>query len=576
MSAAPASLFATPLIRRLRVLAILTATVEVAAMVAQMWFVSSAIALVFLHHAPLSRVAVTLLFAAGSGALRIVAATTRRVGADVITIHGKAVLRRRFVHTLGTGGITLLHERGSSDFVNLIGDGIERLDAFIRLYLPQQAIVICTPLIIAAAALSRDITTAIILGVTAPVLPLFMVLIGRSTERRVQHQWERLARLGAQLLDGLRGLPTLLLFGREQAEAKLLQTLGEGYSSSTLSILQLAFLSSLVLEFMIAVSIGLVAVSLGSRLLNGGIGFQRALFLLLLTPEFYRPLRELGAQRHAALEGTAAASDLAGVLASPPRLTHAAGVTVPTQPFPITLEHVTVQFPNRATPALADVTLELPGPSLIAVVGPSGAGKSTLLSLLCAFIEPTGGEIRVGGDLLTCLDRTEWQKHIAFVPQNPQLIEGSLRENLTVTAGDGVQARLAVVASQLHIDTIANRLPRGWDTLLGDGHARLSGGEIRRVAVARALLRGSPVVLLDEPTASLDLESELDLQRVIESLRVNRLVIVVAHRLSTLASADLVIILHEGRVAAVGRHAELLKLEPLYQSLWETACAPVP
>jgi len=383
--------------------------------------------------------------------------------------------------------------------------------------------------------------------VLAVVVPVFMWLVGRSTERRAQERWRALAQLSTHFLDVVRGLPTLRAFNRGQAQAARIEAVGEEYRRTTMATLRVAFLSGAVLELAATLGIALVAVVVGVRLAEGRIGFEPALTVLVLAPELYLPLRNLAAQFHASADGAAVAGrllDLSEARPLPPRST---AVPDPAN-VPITFASVSFSYPARDVDVLRSVDLRLEPGETVALVGPSGSGKSTLLSLLLRFAEPSQGRVLVGTDDLGSLDAATWRRRIAFVPQGPTLFRGTVADNIRLgdpTAGsEDVQAAARLAGAHEFV----SRLPLGYETEVGEGRRQLSAGERRRVALARAFLRDAPLVLLDEPTADLDPLSATLVADAIERLRVGRTLLLVAHRPELAARADRIVRLEDGRI----------------------------
>jgi ATP-binding cassette subfamily C protein CydD len=378
-----------------------------------------------------------------------------------------------------------------------------------------------------------------------------MVAVGSYTDEHVRSQWLALGRLSAYILDVVQGLPTLKLLWRAEAEGQRLATLSASFRIRTLRALKYAFLSSFVLELMTTAAIALVAVELGLRLLNGTIGFAATLQVLLLAPEFYRPLRELGAQRHAAMEARPVTERIHSLfeLALPPgrETTDAAP---PKGPLTVEFREVSYLYPGTAEPALRSVTLSLPHGSRTALVGPSGAGKSTLASLLLRFVEPTSGAIRADGVAIDTLSVEHWRERLAFVPQRPYLFDTSALENLRLARPSASVAEVEYAAELAGAHEFLQQMPEGYHTRLGERGTRLSGGQAQRLAIARAFLKGAPLLILDEPTSALDAESERHVRGALERLAERCTILLIAHRLSTVRTADQVIELRAGRVVA--------------------------
>jgi len=390
-----------------------------------------------------------------------------------------------------------------------------------------------------------------------PLIPVFAALVGLYTKERTERQWRLLARLGGHFLDVVEGLQTLKVLGRARAQAEVIRRVTGEHRTASMAALRITFLSALVLELAAALATALVAVEVGLRLLGGHIGYQTALLVLLLTPEAYLPLRNLGAQFHASAEGTAAAGQALDILDTPLPEPHAAPsgrpVRVPDVSVnPVELDNVTLHYPGRAEPALFEVSSTITPGEHVAVTGASGAGKSSLLALLLRFAEPTSGRVTVGGTDLANITAADWRRQIAWVPQRPYLFAGTVAENIAL--GEPGAAPDAVIrAAQLAgADEFIAGLPGGYGAHLVERALNLSAGQRQRLALARAFLRDAPLLLLDEPTAHLDPATAAEISAVIDSLGAGRTVILLSHDERQLASADRVLILDRGRLRPLG------------------------
>ena len=514
----------------------------------------------------------------------------------------KSELRERlFTHLLQLGPTFCKGER-TGELVATTYEGIERLDAYVGRYFPQMILSILIPLLIASTILPLDWVSAFLLLITGPIIPLLMVLIGSYTEKHIQRQWVALSRMSAHFLDAVQGLTTLKLFGRSTAEQAHIAQVSESFREKTLKVLRMAFLSGAVLEFMTAMAIGLVAVTLGVRLLNNGISFESAFLILLLTPEFYRPLQELGVHRHAGMEGNAAAKRIIEILESGGVGTDLASVRrsqgsplpttgrvqgagrrqadAPTNsllvgasaclrlpPLTIALRGVTYTYPGNDRPSLRDITLTLPAHTSTALVGRSGAGKSTLVNALLRFVEIESGEITVNGILLTELPVETWREYIALVPQRPYIFYGSVRENIRLARPTASDREVEEATELAGAATFIDQLPQKYETQIGEQGTRLSAGQIQRLAIARAFLKNAPLLILDEPTSSLDPESEAVIRHALERLMQDRTVLVIAHRYNTIANAGQVLVLQDGQIVEVGHPAEIRSHNGAYAQL---------
>lgn len=478
----------------------------------------------------------------------------------------KTDLRSRLVKQVLAAGPIQTAGIPAGEVASTIVQGVENIEGYFSRYIPQLAGAVLIPIIVLIVAVPLDYTAAIIMCVTAPLIPLFMTLIGQQAKRRNKQQWEKLSYLSAHFLDVMRGLTTLKLFGRSREQAKVIARMSNEFRDTTLSVLKIAFLSSLVLELFSTISIALIAVSVGLRLLYGQMDFINAFFLLLLAPEFYLPLRQLGTHFHTGMAGAAAADSIYRLLILAPEKHYEVGKPFSEENINICFQNVYAAYDNGKTPALTGLSFEIKSGSKMALVGPSGAGKSTVINLLIMFIKPEHGQITINGMPLNDIDRNDWLSHIAYVPQMPHIFYGTVADNIRMgseVAPDKIKE--AAKAAGAH-DFIA-ALPSGYETVIGEGGHCLSGGERQRIALARAFLREPRFLILDEATASLDAHSEEVIQQAVKKLMHGRTVLVVAHRLTTVIDADKILVLDKGRKVEYGNHTELLAQKGLYSKM---------
>ncbi len=430
---------------------------------------------------------------------------------------------------------------GTAELVTLATRGIDALDGYFSRYLPQLVLALLVPVTVLGVVLDQDWVAALIIGVTLPLIPVFMIVIGMATRRRTVRELATLQALAGHFLDAVAGLPTLKVFGRAKAQATAIRAATDAYRRSTMATLRLAFASSLALELLATLSVALVAVSVGLRLLGSELTFRSALFVLLLAPEAYLPLRQVGASFHASAEGLAAVARVFAVLETPlPPAGQRLDVPGPAT-SELRIEGLTVAYPGRGEPALSNVSLTVRRGEILALTGPSGCGKSTLVAALLGFVQPESGSMYVGGVDLAELDPATWRSVIAWVPQRPYLFAATLEENIRLGRPEALAPAVDAAVAAAGLTALVGRLSLGLATVLGDGGAGLSAGERQRVALARAFLRDAPLLLLDEPTASLDGATEAEVIEAVRRLARGRTVLLVAHRPALVALADRVI-----------------------------------
>jgi ATP-binding cassette, subfamily C, bacterial CydD len=432
--------------------------------------------------------------------------------------------------------------------------GAAALEATFARYLPQVVLAVVVPVAVLTLVAAIDLVSAGVMLLTLPLVPVFMWLVGRFTERRTRERWKALTILASHFLDVVRGLPTLRAFNRGQAQVERISEVSERYRRSTMGTLRIAFLSGAVLELAATLGIALVAVTVGVRLVDGNLALEPGLTVLVLAPELYLPLRNLAAQFHSSAEGRAASERLLDLIDAPPATR--SGTAAPPSPenVPIRLEGVSFAYPARPGEVLHVVELELSSGEAVALVGPSGAGKSTIAALLLRLVEPTRGRVTVGPvDLARC-DSRAWRAQVAWVPQRPTLFRGTVADNVRLGDPRAEDGRVRAAATLAGADGFIRELPRGYETVVGDGGRPLSAGELQRIALARAFLREAPFVILDEPTANLDSESAELVADAVNRLRDGRTVLLAVHRPELAVLADRIVRLEAGRI--VERTAE--------------------
>jgi ATP-binding cassette, subfamily C, bacterial CydD len=448
----------------------------------------------------------------------------------------KSGLRRALTaRSLQLGPVWLGGQR-AGEITTLSTRGLDGLDSYFARYLPQLVLAVLVPIAVLVRVAIADWVSAVIIAVTLPLIPAFAVLVGWHTKAQTRRQWRLLATLGGHFLDVVEGLPTLKLFGRARAQEDVIAKVTNDYRAATMSTLRVAFLSGLVLELAAALATALVAVEVGLRLLYGHLGYETAMLVLLLTPEAYLPLRAVGAQFHASMEGAAAATRVFQILDTPvpgppppgPRTTlRPAGADLRSED--IRLNGVTVAYPGRPRPALEAVSLTIAPGERIVLRGPSGAGKSTLIALFLRFIAPTAGSITVGDRDLAALDMGLWRRQIGWVPQQPYLFSGTAADNIALGEAGASRDAISRAARLAGAADFIEALPAGYDTPLGERGLRLSAGQRQRIALARVFLRDPPLLLLDEPAAHLDPASARQIGTAIDTALADRTVILVSH-----------------------------------------------
>ena len=520
-------------VRRHLSLSVVLGSITAVAVVVQAWLIATVVDLGFGGAGPSTRISGLILGVALCFALRGALTWVHQVAANRAALAVKAQLRDDVM-------AALLDERGvrtrpdSGSCIALLGSGIDALDGYFAKYLPQLVLMVTVPVLVVATVTWADPMSGVTIGLTLPLIVIFMILVGLLTKEKTEKRWLALKKLNYHFTDVLDGLMTLKIFGRSQREG--MRRVGEQHRQESMAALKLAFLSSLVLEFFATISVALVAVSVGLRVVDGSLDLRTALFVLLLAPEAFMPLRQVGAHFHDSAEGLEAANDVFEILES--GRAHTGRCRVPDlRSAVIEFEDVHYAYPGRSSAAVDGLSARLIPGACTAMIGRSGAGKSTALALLLGFLDPQEGRITVGGVDLRDLDLTEWRACVAWVPQRPALVSGTISSNVALGSPGAFSADVRAALD----DAGARAL--SLDREVREGGTNLSAGELRRVGMARALLRvrhgGARLMVLDEPTAGLDHETE---EQVLSSLRERGVTIfLVAHRRAAINLADRIV-----------------------------------
>ncbi len=547
--------------------------------VAQALLVAASIDAVTVRGGALGDIAWQLALLTAVVGLRAAAIWTSERAAQQAGAAVKRSLRSRIVARAIELGPVALAAVPVGRLVAAATDSLQAIEPYYSRYLPAARLAAITPLLVLAVVAALDWVSALVLVVTAPLIPVFMVLIGDGTERVNRRQWTKLTRMSGHFLDVIQGLATLKALSASRREAQRVARVADDYRRDTMAVLRIAFLSSFALEFFATIAIALVAVLIGFRLMWGELAFFNGLAALLLTPELFLPLRALGTAYHARLEAIGAAGAIAEFLERPPVASMSGGkpgheqlVSRPSadhRGIAIAFEDVHVAFPGGRI-GLSGLSLKIAAGARVAIVGPSGAGKSTLLNVLLGFVAPAGGRVLVDGVPLGEIDLAAWRRLVAYLPQRAHMFDTTIARNIAmVLDGDSIDERRVVEAARrAHAYDFVMRLPDGFATHVGERGAGLSGGEVQRLALARAFYRDCPVVLMDEAAAHLDRASEAAVAAVIPHLAAGRTLVSVAHRLGSARDADRILVLDGGCLDEDGSHAELIANGGLYARLW--------
>lgn len=542
-----------------------------AAAVGQAWWTSQAIGRAFLDGESRADLWPTLCLLLGAILLRFAMNWAGPRVAAEMAAGIKQRLRRRLVSRALKAGPLALDETTSGPLTTVLVEGLEALDGYIADYLPQLLLAASLPPLMVLFVFFSDPLSGLVLLLTAPLIPIFMVLVGRRAEHLSSRRLEVMERLGAVFLEAIEGLTTLVLLGRSGDRLEQITTATREFRKQTVAVLRVAFLSAFTLELLSTLSIAVIAVEIGLRLLYGRMEFQAAFFVLLLAPEFYQPLRLLGTRYHAGLNGRAAAERVWELLDGLAEPAPAGSAAMPPRAGVFELKAVYYTYPagarERRPPALRGLSLQLGPGSSLALVGPSGGGKSTAARILMRFLEPDRGGVLVDGRDAREIDPEQWRRSTAWVPQQPHLFHETLADNLRLARPEATDDQLWCALRWARSDAFAKSLPQGLDTPLGERGQRLSGGQAQRVALARAFLRDARLLVLDESTAHLDPRLQAEMDEALGKLLEGRTALIIAHRLSTARRADRIAVVDGGRVVEEGSHETLIAQGGLYRRL---------
>ncbi|MDO6547615.1 thiol reductant ABC exporter subunit CydD [Pseudoalteromonas carrageenovora] len=482
----------------------------------------------------------------------------------------KSAMRQALLTKLTQLGPSYIEQHGQGATLNTLHDGVEALHDYYAKYLPGVAYSALIPIAILVVIFPTDYKAGLIFLLTAPLIPFFMILVGSKAEDLNQKRWKQLAVLGNYFFDRIQGLTQLKLFNATRTELKHIAKISDDFRHATLDVLKIAFLSSFALEFLATISVALVAVIIGFRLFFGTLDFATGFVVLLLAPEFYLPLRQLGSHYHARLQGISAAADMVTILNAPlPEQSQQNNAHVSEPINTISINNLNFTYPN-SNEGIKNINLALPNKGLVALVGASGSGKSTLFDCILGFHPQVVGQISINDKPLDATNINTLQNKIAWIPQTPTLFYQSISDNIKIAKPDASQLELEQAAHQAGALDFINTLPNGFNTLIGEQGEGLSGGQKQRIALARAFLKQAPILVLDEPTAHLDSQTEQLIQRAINDYAKTHLVLVIAHRLNTVKNANNIIVMQNGEVAQQGTYSHLAKQNGAFKTLLST------
>ena len=536
------------------------------AVIGEAYLISEVINNIFLQGSSLLLVQNIIFLIIGFSLLKFIFTWAEQSFANKVATYVKNKIRKDISDYIFKLGPNYTKSERTGDIANTLINGVEKLDAYFSQFLPQLFLSALVPIFILFFVFPIDLLSGVVFLLTAPLIPLFMIFIGSVAEKLNKKQWKSLSLMSAYFLDVIQGLTTIKLFGRTDHVLNKVGIISELFRKSTMKVLRIAFLSALVLEMFSTISIAIIAVEIGLRLMNGHLEFQPALFILILAPEFYNPIRQLGTKYHAGMEGIAAAHSIYKILETPIPYPETNKSLIDFNFNKITFQNVHFSYEDNQE-ALSGISFSIKPKTITALVGESGSGKTTTINLLLKFLEPTQGNIFFDDIKLNEINRDDWLKHIGWISQNPYLFHASIKENILIAKEDATDDELLTALKLAKLDKLIDNLPNGPDTIVGERGTRLSGGEAQRVALARAFLKDAPILILDEPTANLDPTTESEMIESINKLTKNRTVVMIAHRLNTIKKADNILVFSKGKIIESGNHEKLVKNNSFYANL---------
>ena len=529
-----------PAIKRFLIGAFILAALSAVLVIVWAELIGRIVTRVFLSGGDLASISSLLGLLVGIAALRACVGWALETSGQATSRQVRGRLRRCALEQVFRARPGGLGDLRTGEVATSVTSGLDALDPYFSRFLPQLVLAAAVAPAILVWVAFRDPVSALIMALTLPLIPLFAVLIGRAAEARTKRRLQALSLLSAHFLDVVRGLATLRAYRRGRAQVNAIAGTSEQFREETMGTLRIAFLSALALELAATMSIALIAAVIGIRLVNGSAELAPSFAVLVLAPELYLPLRAIAAQFHASADGLAATRRVFELIDLAPAVATSAAAFVAPDPrlATIRLEKVGFDYESRGAPVLAGFDCEIrPGERLL-LSGESGAGKTTLLALLMRFADPQQGRISVGGVDLRELDPDEWRRRIAWLPQDPRLPAGSIAEALRFAAPGASSERLWAALEAAGCAALVNALPDGLETRVGEGGRRLSSGERRRIALARALVREAPLLVLDEPTAHLDASTAVQIRLALERLTRGQTIVIASHDASLLSLAE--------------------------------------
>lgn len=476
------------------------------------------------------------------------------------------VLRRRLLSKLFQQGPALVQAQGTGSMITMVLDGVAEVRQYIKLIFSKTLTMMIVPVIVLVAAGFLDLRSAIILLIMYPLIVMFMIILGKAAQAKAEKQFGNFQKLSNNFIDSLRGIATLKYLGLSKRYSRSIFNSSEHFRERTMRVLKIAMLSTFALDFFTTLSIAVIAVYLGFDLIKGKIDLYPALAVLILAPEYFLPIRNFASDFHATLNGKNSFKRIHQLINRPVAPTADLSLHEWQAGDELKLDQVQFKYPNGV--AIAPLSLGIRGYQKVGIIGMSGAGKTTLINLLSGFLTPTAGQITIQGQAATTLDIPDWRKQLLYIPQNPYVFTATLRENIAFYTPDVNDEQVLQAIKVVGLEDLLADLPDGLDTVIGSGRRVLSGGQAQRIALARAFLdKQRRVMIFDEPTAHLDIETELDLKKRMLPLMDHRLVFFATHRLHWMKEMDYILVMNHGQLVGQGTFADLQQHNEYFQQL---------
>ncbi|MGX5617928.1 thiol reductant ABC exporter subunit CydD [Bacillus cereus] len=538
---------------------------EAFSIIAQTIFLARAITFLF-HGETVQTILSEVVYFGVAFAARNIVVRTSQILVERFAEKTGSLLRKQLIEAYFTLGPRYVQTVGTGHLVTLSIEGIEKFKTYIELTIPKMIRSSIVPGLIVLYVFTLDIESGIILVVTIPIVIIFMILLGLAAQKMADSQYEIYRVLSNHFVDTLKGLETLKYLGKSEQHEGKIEKVSKRYRKATMRTLRVAFLSSFALDFFTSLSIAFVAVGLGIRLIDGTIILLPALTILILAPEYFLPIKQVGANYHATLDGQIAMEQIEEILQQQKGIQKKDlnEDIVWNASSSLKLQDIKVNNTESEKAILEGINFTWEGNGAIGVIGESGAGKSTLIDVLAGFLSPSSGKMLVNGLEVDGSTREDWQKNIAYIPQQPYIFPLSLKDNIRFYETNATDEEVERVINEVGLRSLVTSLPNGIHERIGEGGRMLSGGQEQRVAMARALLSKKPIILLDEPTAHLDIETEFEIKQAMLRLFNGKLVFLATHRLHWMKQMDHILILNKGEMKESGTYEELLENETLH------------